>query len=161
MIFRYQHMDKVYEINLERQGDSYQAVIDDQVYLLRILEDQPGQLTLLFQGRPVRIYWANSNDQKWFSVEGCTYTLKKPVPPSARTRSDHKAAGKVHAQIPAVVQEILVEQGQHVEKGQALMILVAMKMEIRLAAPVSGTVIQLNAQAGQTVARDQLLVEIS
>jgi biotin carboxyl carrier protein len=41
------------------------------------------------------------------------------------------------------------------------MILEAMKMEIRLAAPQKGKVGRVLAQTGETVARDQILIELT
>ena len=47
-----------------------------------------------------------------------------------------------------------------VEKGQTLLLLEAMKMEIRVSAPRAGQVSRLLVREGQTVQKDQVLVEI-
>ena len=61
------------------------------------------------------------------------------------------AAGKVF--------KLLKKQGEHVEKGEDAVILEAMKMEIPMIAPVSGTVGEIFVNEGQPVeAGDKLLV---
>ena len=45
-------------------------------------------------------------------------------------------------------------------KGQTLLVLEAMKMEIRIQAPMDGVVKKLLVKQGQTVEREQVLVEI-
>jgi len=61
----------------------------------------------------------------------------------------------------AALRAVQVTEGEPVEKGQTLLLLEAMKMEIRLSAPRSGKVSRLLVQAGQIVQRDQVLVEIT
>jgi biotin carboxyl carrier protein len=62
--------------------------------------------------------------------------------------------------MPAQVRAVQVEEGEKVEKGQTLLLLEAMKMEIRIKAPASGSVKRLLVEAGQTVEKDQLLAEV-
>ena len=51
--------------------------------------------------------------------------------------------------------------GERVEKGQTLLLLEAMKMEIRIKAPTGGLVKKLLVSSGQSVDKEQLLVEIA
>jgi len=55
---------------------------------------------------------------------------------------------------------VLVEKGQEVVKGQGLVVVSAMKMEMTLAAPYSGTVRAVNTQVGAQVSPGEILVEI-
>jgi biotin carboxyl carrier protein len=63
--------------------------------------------------------------------------------------------------MPGQVRAVLVNVGDSVEKGQALALLEAMKMEIKIAAPHAGKVAQVLVQVGQVVERGQQLFEIS
>ena len=62
--------------------------------------------------------------------------------------------------MPAQVRAVQVQEGDAVEKGQMLLLLEAMKMEIRIKAPTAGRVTQLLVSSGQTVEKDQLLAEV-
>ncbi len=66
--------------------------------------------------------------------------------------------GVVNAEIPGLVVEIHVAEGQTVTKGDTLLVVEAMKMQNEIAAPVSGTVAEVLVTAGQSVnAGDSML----
>ena len=71
---------------------------------------------------------------------------------------DH--AGELTAPMPGQVRAVNVIEGESVMKGQTLMVLEAMKMEIRIQSPMDGVVKSLAVKVGQTVEREQVLVEI-
>jgi 3-methylcrotonyl-CoA carboxylase alpha subunit len=67
---------------------------------------------------------------------------------------------KITPPMPAVVVSIPVASGDRVKKGQAVMVVSAMKMETSLCAPFDGTVARINAGVNDKVAPGQILVEI-
>ncbi len=81
----------------------------------------------------------------------------------AARRTVSRAGGNetLEAAMPGQVRAVLVEAGDAVEKGQALALLEAMKMEIRVAAPHAGRVAKVLITAGQVVERGQRLFELS
>jgi 3-methylcrotonyl-CoA carboxylase alpha subunit len=62
--------------------------------------------------------------------------------------------------MPGQVRAVNVSAGEAVEKGQTLLVLEAMKMEIRIQAPMDGVVGRLVVTEEQTVEREELLVEV-
>ena len=66
----------------------------------------------------------------------------------------------VRSPITANVWNVAVEAGQHVEAGQKLIVLEAMKMEIVVAAPSAGVVEKLNCGAGTMVLAGQPLITL-
>jgi acetyl-CoA/propionyl-CoA carboxylase biotin carboxyl carrier protein len=58
------------------------------------------------------------------------------------------------------VVKIAVEEGQHVQAGELIVVLEAMKMEQPLNAHRAGTVTGLNAEAGVTVSTGTVICEI-
>ncbi len=69
------------------------------------------------------------------------------APPSAA----HGAGGSVKAPIPGRVVSVSVAIGESVMRGQTLVVLEAMKMELALVAPQDGIVAAINAAAGDMV----------
>lgn len=67
----------------------------------------------------------------------------------------------VKAPMPGLVLNVLVAPGQTVEKGDALLILEAMKMENVIKAHGPGTVKQVAVQKGQAVEKGALLLELA
>ncbi len=66
----------------------------------------------------------------------------------------------VLAHLPANVWQVVVEQGSTVVAGDRLIILESMKMEITIAAPISGTIIEILCTPGQMVTAGQMLIVI-
>jgi biotin carboxyl carrier protein len=68
--------------------------------------------------------------------------------------------GRVRAGLPARVLQVHVAEGQRIERGQPLVTLSAMKMELVSEAPAAGVVAALACRPGQLVEADALLVEV-
>ncbi len=61
--------------------------------------------------------------------------------------------------MPGVVVSVLVEEGDEVQDGQALAVVEAMKMENTLRAEKKAVVSKINAQAGDNLAVDEIIME--
>ena len=65
----------------------------------------------------------------------------------------------LRAPMPGLVVRVEVEEGQRVEPGQGLVIVEAMKMENELTAQSAARVRKVYAQSGETVEKDEVLIE--
>lgn len=160
MHYRFEHRGEAYDIDLERQGDAFQAQVAGEEFQVEVLAEQAGTISLRVDGRPVTVYWAEENGQKWVAMGGCTYLLEKPAPRGARRAGEAEGEQRVRAPMPAQVVAVRVKEGDPVEKGQEILLLEAMKMEIRIRAPINGTLARMSVAAGDSVERDQVLAEI-
>lgn len=68
--------------------------------------------------------------------------------------------GSIGAPMPGEVIAIKVKVGDKVEKGQALAVMSALKMEMVVQSPIAGTVSKIVAEKGMKLAGDDLLIEI-
>jgi len=66
----------------------------------------------------------------------------------------------IRAPMPGLVSHVLVEEGAEVQRGQAVVVLEAMKMENDLPAPRAGVVKSLRVSKGQAVNQGDLLAVI-
>lgn len=66
--------------------------------------------------------------------------------------------GQILAPMPGIVTKVLVNVGDQVSAGQALLTIEAMKMENSISSPCAGTVKKISAQAGQEVLGQQELI---
>ena len=68
--------------------------------------------------------------------------------------------GKITAGLYGKVCKVAVKEGSKVKKGDNIIVMEAMKMEIEVSAPVDGTVKAVSAVVGTAVNTDDLLVTI-
>jgi biotin carboxyl carrier protein len=62
--------------------------------------------------------------------------------------------------MPGQIRAIEVELGESVTAGQTLMVMEAMKMEIKIQASQDGVVERIEVEVGETVEKEQLLVVV-
>jgi biotin carboxyl carrier protein len=68
--------------------------------------------------------------------------------------------GALRAPMPGVILEVNAKAGDHVERGQQVAILEAMKMHNVIGAPRTGTISEVFVTIGQTVAHGDTLMTI-
>ncbi|MGF7405250.1 biotin/lipoyl-containing protein [Campylobacter concisus] len=76
---------------------------------------------------------------------------------SAKSAVAGTTENDIVASLPGAVHKILVSAGDHVKKGQAIVVLEAMKMEIEVKAPKDGIIGSIEVSKGQSVANNQVV----
>jgi biotin carboxyl carrier protein len=159
--FSFDHNSETISVDLTPSGKSYRATIGEDTVDVEIIQAKDKKLDLLIDGKHVTAYISVDSAKRWVTINGQTFVLTKPAA-GARSRGHghHHAAGELTAPMPGQVRAVNVNEGDAVMKGQTLLVLEAMKMEIRVQAPMDGIVKKLFVKQGQTVEREQILVEI-
>jgi len=78
---------------------------------------------------------------------------------SAKSAVAGATENDIVASLPGAVHKILVSAGDHVKKGQAIIVLEAMKMEIEVKAPKDGIIGSIEVSKGQSVANNQVVAK--
>ncbi len=160
MQYQFEYEGQTYIIDLNRQPDgSFLAKIGDDEYSLTASQLGGGSWLLLANGQRFPAYTAAAGQQRYVQVDGQQYALTR-VEPGRRGSSSAAGSGDLTAEMPGQVMDVRVAEGDAVASGDVLVVLEAMKMEIRVTAPADGTVAKLHAQRGQVVERGQVLVEL-
>ena len=100
---------------------------------------------------------AGPPENRWVWVDGQVARLD---PPSSSRRRGRAASDELAAPMPATVVKVLVEVGATVKRGDTLLMLEAMKMELPIRAPRDGVVTAINCQAGELVQPSTHLLEL-
>jgi 3-methylcrotonyl-CoA carboxylase alpha subunit len=108
----------------------------------------------------VLVRLAQDGEIGYASADGCHASFQRIERTQAATE-DRPARGEVTSPIPAVVVKVLVEEGQQVERGQALLVVTAMKLETTLNAPRAGKVTALAKRPGDRVSPGEILLIIA
>jgi biotin carboxyl carrier protein len=160
MDFQFQCGDDVTAVKLERDGEAVRITIADRVCDVKVIHSRAGELTFQVDGIIHTAFIAGEGSTRYIAVDGEVFELKKPDARRAR-RKQHHGEDNLSASMPGQVTKVLVRDGDTVQRGQPLIVLEAMKMEIKIAAPHDGRVIKIMVQNGQVVERGQGLIELA
>jgi acetyl-CoA carboxylase biotin carboxylase subunit len=86
---------------------------------------------------------------------------QQPARPPSRRRSSTDGAQSLAAPMPATVVKVLVKPGDRVAKGDTVVVLEAMKMELPLRAAGDATVKAVHCREGELVQPEVVLVEMA
>ena len=132
---------KPFALDVQRISDNiYHVIRDHRSYEVEVLED--GKMR----------------------VNGTIYTTETVDRFDALLKQlgmDKGSAGKVaevKAPMPGLVLKIIAQAGTSVSKGDALLVLEAMKMENVIKSPTDGTIASIEVQQGKTVEKNQVMV---
>jgi biotin carboxyl carrier protein len=158
----YQTGQGTVKVTLERKSDgAVTATVGEKTYNLTAAQNADGAWLLEHSRRLLQVYTASDGMRRFAQVVGGpVYALSIAESASRRRGGASAGEGRLTAQMPGQVIDVLVKPGEAVTAGQPLVILEAMKMEIRVAALADGTVREIFVNKGETVERDQQLLTL-
>jgi biotin carboxyl carrier protein len=136
-------------------------------YEVKLKEDEKLGTYILWKNRKFPVEIIRSRQNKYeilFNDISYSFTIETPFS-FERMKVLNSKRGKVEqefikAPMPGKIIDVLVREGSHIQKGEAVVILEAMKMQNEILSPVSGTITKVNTRANINVMKDDLLVEI-
>jgi 3-methylcrotonyl-CoA carboxylase alpha subunit len=140
-----------------RRDGRYELTIGDTSLLATGALTDDGVLTGDLDGERVKAAVAVDGDDLHLLVDGATYRLTRHDPLHGEIEDDIPAAS-INAPLPGKIVQVLVESGATVTKGEALLVLEAMKMEHTITAPAEGRVAKVNFSAGDQVDEGDILL---
>jgi len=161
MRYLFRHGESDHSLELVPAGEGFHALLDGRRVEVSVLRMEGGELRLSIDGRAVTVYYAGEGRDRWLWHRGETYRLSLPAGAARASKGGETTERAVRAPMPASVRMVSVHEGALVEAGQTLLVLEAMKMEIRVAAPRAGVVEKVLVAAGQTVEKEQTLLELA
>ena len=137
-----------YNLQIRAVGDEMYHITIDQGTIAFEYSKWGNELILKAGGEKFKAQIVPRANALQCEVEGVPYML--PL----------DASGMITAPSPSVVLTVEVKEGQKVKKGDLLLTLEAMKMEMTVSAPEDGTVTEVMVKAGEQVAAGQSLVDM-
>jgi len=148
--------DEESHLSLVRHGDGFEATRGDIVTQIEIMHLAEGEAIIRVDGARHVVPFVIVDDEIHFDFRGEVITAE--VSAGGRSRKGRHKEHSMAAPMPALVMKILVEPGQMVAKGDALLILEAMKMEHQVSAPHDGVVVEIRCKPGEMVQPPEDLV---
>lgn len=128
---------KIFEVEVEKVGGGYQSLTPGSLNAAGAFQPQ---------AQPVQ-------------QQAPAAAPAAPAPAPTPAASGSGADGEVVSPMPGKILKVIADNGAHVEAGDVILILEAMKMENEIVAPIAGTV-SLSVSVGQTVDTDALLATV-
>lgn len=144
-------------ITVERQGDELLVERDGESYRVTVLPpesppvDGDSHSSAAAPDRPV----PSSS-----GIAAGSTTTSAPRTGPTETPLPSGGGSGVPAPITGMIKEVLVNAGERISAGERVMMMEAMKMDIEVLAPASGTVAQVFVAAGDSVRENQPLFRI-
>jgi acetyl-CoA/propionyl-CoA carboxylase biotin carboxyl carrier protein len=146
-------------LGVRPEGSGWELVRGETVSPLRWWRDDLEIWTVALGDDVGRFGVAVDDDTINVAGNGGRWLIRTGQRPSGdSTRRQRTSDGRVRAPLPSRVLLIHAAEGDHVEAGQPLVTLSAMKIELVCDAPVAGTVESINCEVDQLVDAGDLLV---
>lgn len=163
MKITFTHAKQTFHLDAERSARGVEIRIDDTRIPVHVLADAAPHVTFVYDDVTHTARVVSDGKRRWVHWNGRTLVLERGEADRsrpARIEREGIGSGIVTAPMPGQVRELLVQSGDWVQEGQPLLLLEAMKMEIRVTAARAGQIVQLDVRMGQTVEREQVLAKI-
>jgi biotin carboxyl carrier protein len=140
------------------------ATIDGRRVEADAVKISPGVYSILLDGRSLEVRVETVDDGLLLQTAGHEYRVEIVDPRAWRRgrggKIDLAGRQQISAPMAGKVVRVLVAPGQHVEVGQGLLVVEAMKMQNEIRSPKTGTVERLLAKEGQAVNAGEVLAVI-
>ena len=137
-------------VRAHRRGERYRLETDGEACEASACALPDGALALDLDGVRAKVTVLHQGSEVWVAADDGTWRLTY-IDPLAPKAAEEAAGGRLTAPMPGKVAQVLAVSGAKVKRGQALMVLEAMKMEHTIAAPADGTVERVNYAQGDLV----------
>lgn len=125
---------------------------------MKVVQVDAAEMLVADGDRQHRVFVAGAGPTRWVFWDGDVWVIDAAGGPRTRTRAP--AHEHLAAPMPATVVSVAVQPGDRVARGDTIVVLEAMKMELPLRAPRDGTVVAVRCSTGELVQPDVTLVEL-
>ena len=154
---------KEFEVEIEALEQGYQLKLGGDSHRFEPLLTQGSLYSFLIDGTEVlEADVIFRQDKAELNLQNVPYHFEV-FDPRRRAVSQSESAGGhglISAPMPGKIVEVKVKVGETVKKGQALVVIEAMKMQNELAAAIDGVVKEISVQTGAAVESGQKLVSV-
>jgi 3-methylcrotonyl-CoA carboxylase alpha subunit len=135
------------------------VAFDDRTILVRLLAGEGLSRHIEIDGRQSRVDTFETSSDVTLFLDGQTHHFHRPDPLDG---GEEAASGgdRVIAPMPGLIKIVRVREGDTVVKGQALIVMEAMKMELTLTAARDGIVQSLHVGEGDQTSESAVLLSL-
>ena len=136
----------------------YRVMVEEKEYTVEVPNPRERPVRAIVDGEEIEVYVEPQAGASAPKVSPPPMSVTPSSTPMQSAPAAPSAAGDVRSPLPGTVVSIGVSEGDHVEPGQELCVLEAMKMNNPIRSTQAGTVKDIHIRIGQKVQHgDQLL----
>jgi biotin carboxyl carrier protein len=153
--------EQVFDYRVETQGETVRVNLDgDEIELAVTTKDAQEGWCRTSDGNLHSFCWTWVENSLRLWVDGNVFIYENVESRRQVNRESTGLGGDIVAPMPGRVVQVLVQVGDAVQRGQTLIILESMKMELEIAAPRDGVVKRIPVEPGAQVDKGMRLVEL-
>lgn len=153
--------DREHDVWVTRTEDTVELEVDGTRQEATVTRTGDGTLEVALDGETLEV---DVHGDGTATVDGTRVPFAVPAFQPGGAPGEHEtlveAEGAVEPPMPGTLVTVHVAEGDTVERGDALGVLEAMKMQSTIEAPRAGTVLRVHAAEGDAVEGDVVLFEI-
>jgi len=164
---------KLYSLGIGGKKHTFSIPLKDSIrigkrdYDIILKSDEKYGTYILWKNRKFPVEIVRSRQNKYeilFNDVSYTFTVETPFSMERKSFLSKSIKGKssefLKAPMPGKIIDVPVREGTIVSKGEAVVILEAMKMQNEIQSPIAGTVKRVFVKPDTNVMKDDVLVEI-
>ena len=153
--------DESFQVEVDGDlGAAFTLRVADAAHDVKVRRSASERHELTVDGKKVTLRTAADGEGTWVWAAGRAWHVIEPDASPGPRRKKAAVGGNVTPTTPGVVARILVAVGDRVTKGQELVVVSAMKMEMPLVAAAPGVVTAIATEVGANVRPGDVLVEV-
>jgi len=140
------------------KGESPLMIRKGEATKTKEVKTMAGNYTVVVDGKSYSVQVSEGDGEISVTKKEATPTSKKS---ENRAKNSNKTGGiEIHSQTPGTVWKILKKVGEHVDEGETILVLEAMKMEIEVASPMEGVIASIDVNLNDKVEEGRLLATL-
>lgn len=164
---------KLYALNQAQKKQTFSIPLRESIkigkreYPITLKADDKYGTYILWKNRRYPVEVVRSRQNKYeilFNDVSYTFTVETPFSMQRRAFLSSTVKGKtteyIRAPMPGKIIDVPAKENSTVSRGEAVVILEAMKMQNEIQTPVAGVVRKVHVKADMNVMKDDILVEI-
>ncbi len=136
--------DKKHELKIiSFKSNILEFIFDDSYYEIKVLESTSTDLKILLNGNPLTLKKHSK--------------LAEIIEKSAGRGGGGSSQNSISSQIPGRVISVSISKGDSVKKGDNIVVLESMKMQVAIKSPRDGVIKELKVKEGQSISRNDVV----
>lgn len=144
--------------HVSRRPGGTDVVVNDVNVIVR--PDGPGRFAVSLHGRQHKLHAVAHGDAVYVQLKGRAWRLEQVDPTRAAAGGAAGGDGASLAPMPGVVVSLQAAVGQAVHRGDALLVIESMKLQMTISAERAGVLAELPLAVGQTFQRGAVLARL-